>query len=329
MNVKTAIVELIKAAKAGEPVLLMGPPGIAKSTIPQIVAELLSLPYREVRPAEFESVDFRGIPTVEAKRTTWNVPDFWPTEPCVLNFDEITQAPMELTSPLLKMFLGRSIGDYQLPAGTVLVATGNSASDRAGCSRLSSALRERCVVINIQPEFSEWVEWFQQQPFHDETIVEYLKLNPVQFHSWDAKLDFNQPTPRNWARVAKLLPFEPEQETIAGVIGQPVSEAFFRFRRANVKLPSVPAVIDGTEKLPTNPAIMSAFVKSVVEWASNFDPDSRGTSWENATGLIETLEGTYQVQFLKHVAKHDAKILKRPALRELVKRHAKAIVDCR
>lgn len=321
MNITTAIIEVKKAAQAGLPVLLLGSPGIGKTTVGYILAEALVLPYVEVRPAEFEAVDFRGIPTVENGRTKWNVPDFWPSEACLLNVDEITQAPMELTSPLLKLFLGGAIGDYTLPEGTVLMATGNLVSDRAGCSRLSSALRERCIVINLEPEFGEWRSWYQGQTFADAGLLEFLEANPALFHRWDARQDSNQPTPRNWVRVSRLLPYDPEQETVAGIIGADAAASFCRWRKSHVQLPNVDAVLRGEAKLPTSPAIMAKFVERIVQRLEQNPP-------VDVMPLVESLDGTYQVQFLKLVGRIEG-MLKKPQFTKLVARHAAAIVASR
>jgi DNA polymerase III delta prime subunit len=325
MNITTAIAEVKKAAAAGLPVLLLGSPGIGKTTVGYILAQELSLPYVEVRPAEFEAVDFRGIPTVENGRTRWNVPNFWPESACLLNVDEITQAPMELTSPLLKLFLGGAIGDYKLPEGTVLMATGNLVSDRAGCSRLSSALRERCIVITIEPDFAEWRGWYQEQSFADAGLLAFLESNPAMFSKWDAKQDFNQPTPRNWARLSRLLPYEPEQETVAGIIGPDAAASFCRWRRANVQLPSIDAILAGTASLPASPAMMSKLVELLpavakARWILQDDSVMR---------LVDGMDGTYQVQFLKAVAKQQPSLLKEKEFGKLVKRHAAAIVASR
>lgn len=325
MNITTAITEVRKAAQAGLPVLLLGSPGVGKTTIGYALAEALNLPYVEVRPAEFEAVDFRGIPTVENGKTKWNVPDFWPQAACLLNVDEITQAPMELTSPLLKLFLGGQIGDYKLPEGTVLMATGNQVSDRAGCSRLSSALRERCVVITIEPDFAEWRGWYQEQSFADAGLLAFLESNPAMFHKWDSKLDHNQPTPRNWARLSRLLPFEPEQETVAGIIGPDAASSFCRWRRANVQLPSIDAILAGTAKLPTSPAQMAKLVELL--------PATAHARWilqdDSVMRLVDSMDGTYQVQFLKAIAKQKPSLLKEKEFAALVKRHAAAIVASR
>lgn len=321
MNVTKAIAESKKAAAAGLPVMFLGSPGIAKTTIAKILASELGLPYVEIRAAEFESVDFRGICSVVDGKTKWHTPDFWPTEACVLNFDEITQAPMELTSPLLKIFLGGEIGDYKLPAGTILMATGNLVSDRAGCQRLSSALRERCIVINIQPDFSEWLKWFEAQSFYDDSIAGFLKSNPAQFNNWDGKKDFNQPTPRNWERVARLINLNPEEETVAGIIGADVSKSYMSWRRANVSCPSVWDVLEGKKEIPKSPALLSKFVENAAT-AVNEESDD---VVPRIAKMIESLDGTYQLQFLKAVRKGGQSMLKNVHLHQLVKRHAKSI----
>lgn len=325
MKFAQAVEEVIKASKAGLPVLLMGSPGIGKTAIPTAVGKVLELGLSEVRPAEFEPVDFRGIPSVENKRTTWNVPDFWPSEPCVLNFDEITQAPMELTSSLLKMFLGGGIGDYRLPEGTVLVATGNYVSDRAGCSRLSAALRERCVVINLEADYGEWRVWYAAQDHADERILEFLDSAPGLFCDWDPKKDHNQPTPRNWARVSKILPFNPAEETLAGIIGPDVAAMFTRFCRANVKLPTVAEVLREGRPLPKSPSQMAKFVEKLAAFAVENVEDEK---WRNdAIALAESFDAeAYQVQFCKLVAKLSETAIKRPEFKKLVAKHRVAIV---
>lgn len=326
MNVTTAIEEVKKAAQAKLPVLLLGPPGCGKTSIPNAVAEELGLPCWEVRPAEFEPVDFRGIPTVEKKRTTWNPPDIWPDVDCVLNIDEITQAPMELTSPLLKLFLGRQIGTYKLPDGVILMATGNNVSDRAGCSRLSTALRERCIIINIEPDFSEWARWYSSQSFRNDTVEAFLKLNPSEFHKWDPKLDFNQPTPRNWERLSRIMPFDPAEETIAGIIGPPVAKSFHNFCRTHVRLPSVAACLNGTEVSPSSPALAARFMELCADFALTDYTENASVNMKGLADLVEKYAGTYQVQFLKAVAKRNIKVLNHSAMTKLVKKHAAAIV---
>lgn len=326
MNVKQAIEEVLKCAKAGQPVLLMGSPGLGKTAIPQVVAMLLGLPYNELRCAEFEPVDFRGVcvPNIETMTTTWLTPDFWPTEACVLNLDEITQASADLTSPLLKLFLGGAVGNYRLPAGTVLIATGNLVSDRAGCQRITSALRERCVVIQVEADAGTWCEWYAEQPDYCPLVLRYIQENPTILHKWDGKLDYNQPTPRNWVRVGKLLKFSPAVETIAGVIGPEQASAFMAWVSVHGHRVTVADFIaDGT--LPKSPA---AAIALILKLADEIVADQHPDDHDKIAERIGAIDGTYQLQFLKHIAqKGGAAVLRRAAYAKLVKRHASFIIN--
>ncbi len=326
MDVGTAIVEAKKAVAAGLPVLIEGSPGVGKTAIPEVIADDEGLDLCEVRAGEFESVDFRGIPTVEAKKTTWNIPDFWPTKRCVINFDEISQASPELTSPLLKVFLGGRIGNYTLPEGTILFATANKSTDRAGGGRLSSALRERCVVLTIEPNLSDWEDWYKRSPDYNEQVLEFLTMNHQLLHHWNPKNDWNQPTPRNWVRVGRILPFSPAEETVAGIIGKETASVFSAWLRANVKCPSLLELIEDGSKLPKNPALLA---KTVERMAVGFIEiyDTADARLYQAAVLVGALDGTFQVQFLKAIAKRGrTDVLKSDSLKPLVRRHAATIV---
>jgi hypothetical protein len=242
-----------------------------------------------------------------------------------LNFDEITQAPMELTSPLLKVFLGGAIGDYRLPAGTVLMATGNLVSDRAGCSRLSSALRERCVVIHIEPDFNDWREWYAKQEDFNAGVLAFLEANPSLFNAWDAKKDHNQPTPRNWSRVSRILPFDPAEETIAGIIGADVAGMLMKFIRANVQVPSVMEVYNGTKAFPSSPALAARFVELVADFAAKA-VGSLDVQIASRLAVDTFPADCYQVQLLKALAKRGGDALESPGFRKLVAKHRAAIV---
>jgi hypothetical protein len=325
MKITTCIQEAIKCSKAGLPVLLMGSPGLGKTSVPMMIAKMLGLPYRELRCAEFESVDFRGIcvADLEKRVATWLPADFWPTEACVLNFDEITQAPAELTSPLLKIFLGGSIGEYKLPAGTILFATGNLVSDRAGCSRITSALRERCVVINIEADAQEWLEWYDNEPDRCDAVLSFIQANPAMLHRWDSKLDFNQPTPRNWARLGKLMAFDPAVETIAGIVGPEVAPVFHAHYHTSKALGATEDYLDG-KPLPKSPAAMSTAVQAMARDLVNktWDADAIASFVE----VVDSLPGSMQILFIKTVVKTGGvKAISGKDWRKLVARHAATI----
>ncbi len=323
MNIRTAIDQALLVAKANQPVLLLGPPGVGKSALPQTVAALMGLPYREIRAAEFEAVDFRGgmFLDIENETTRWLTADMWPNEACVLNFDEITQAPMEMTSPLLKIFLGGSLGDYNLPEGTILFATGNRIEDRAGCSRLSSALRERCVVLNITCDAQSWMEWYRENSPHS-GVMEYISQFPDLLHVWDAKLDENQPTPRNWTRLGEVLAHTDHEEVVAGIIGPEPAKAFCKWLRNHVPVPEVAEVVAGEKPAPEELPLMKAWTDKLVDAFVTQDK-----SRKDIAPLIKALNKTYQVMTLRGIAKRNKRLLTTAHLKPIVQENQAAILQ--
>ena len=53
------------------------------------------------------------------------------------------------------LLLVRRIGEYQLPAGTWVVAAGNRAQDRALARSMSSALANRVAIVNVRVDADE------------------------------------------------------------------------------------------------------------------------------------------------------------------------------
>lgn len=325
MKINQAFAELVKCANAGLPVFLQAGPGVGKTSIAVQLADHLGLPYKEVRCAEFESVDFRGIPVAADGKTKWLIPDFWPTEACVLNFDEISQARPDIVSPLLKIILGGQIGDYTLPEGTVIIATGNRPEDMAGATRLVSALRDRFVVITIEPDLDSFLAWYQTSATFSSRVEGFLKQNPEALYSFEPKLNENQPSPRNWDRIGRLLPASPARETMAGIIGAKMSEVFSRWCMANVEMPTVQQVIDGRAAAPTSATLLTRWANELGNALNASDDPARTDA---IIQQVERLAGGYQVLFLKTVTKRkDKKLLRLPAVLAMVAKHASAIVS--
>ena len=70
-------------ASAIPPILIHSSPGVGKSSIVRQVARKLGIGFVDVRLAEMESVDIRGLPSVDKENGVmkWNAPDFWPRDP--------------------------------------------------------------------------------------------------------------------------------------------------------------------------------------------------------------------------------------------------------
>ena len=114
------------------PVMIWGSPGLGKSTIVKTVAKELGIEFRDIRLAQIESVDIRGLPSVDKENGTmkWNAPDFWPRDPeskGIIFLDEISACPKDVAVAAYQLILDRKLGDfYEVPKGWYIVAAGNN-----------------------------------------------------------------------------------------------------------------------------------------------------------------------------------------------------------
>ena len=148
---KTILFKFTKKQLAGgvpPPVMLWGPPGIGKSDIVKSVAQECGIEQRDIRLAQLDPVDLRGVPTVENGQTKWAVPSFFPTEPesaGIIFLDELSAADPSIQVAAYQLLLDRRIGEYKVPPKWIIVAAGNRAEDNAVSLPISSALANRMM----------------------------------------------------------------------------------------------------------------------------------------------------------------------------------------
>lgn len=77
------------------PLMIWGPPGIGKSAIVRGLAEQRKMGLVDVRLAQREPVDMRGLPVPDGDSVRWLVASEWPRDPDsrgIIFFDELTAA---------------------------------------------------------------------------------------------------------------------------------------------------------------------------------------------------------------------------------------------
>lgn len=331
MNIQKVINTLVKIFSAEETmhevVGLVGSPGVGKTSGMEEVGRILGIPYEEIRVAEYESVDFRGALYLDAEKrlATFFDSALWKRaceEAVLLCFDEFTQATPDMVSPLMKIFLGRSIGGWTLHPGTRIVWTGNRVEDRAGCSRIPSALRERSILINVGVDASDWLRWYKEQPSCNDDVVAYIEANPARLHEFDGSRDENQPSPRSWEKVGRVVRVDDDTEVIGGIIGAVEAKQFLAWRRENRSTVSVAEVVADRSKMPTKPMEVTMFAKSLASSIA-----SKEFSDDELLQIVDSLPESYQVVCLKNVSKIDKRALRRSTWRPVVAKHSKVLTS--
>jgi len=144
------------------PLLLWGPPGVCKSDLVRQGADQLHRELVDPRPAQIDPVDLRGLPRFQGDFTHWAPPGFLPRgdSTAVLFLDELAQAPTMVQNACLQLILDRAVGEYRLPDGVAVIAAANRQADRAGASRITTALANRFYThIEIDVSNEDWQSW--------------------------------------------------------------------------------------------------------------------------------------------------------------------------
>ena len=178
---------------------IWGAPGIGKSSIVRQIAERRRMPLIDIRASLLDPTDLRGIPMIQDGTAVWCPPSFLPKKsdkPGILFLDEINAAPPLVQAALYQLILDRRVGEYELPEGWRIIAAGNRREDKAVTFRLSSALANRFIHLNLEVDPDDWHAWATNHGIIPE-VTAFLKYRPqlLQAASEDEQAFA---TPRSW-----------------------------------------------------------------------------------------------------------------------------------
>ena len=243
-------------AKVLPPLMVWGAPGLGKSSILQKAAKDLGIGFIDVRLAQREPVDIRGLPVPKGDRVEWLVSADWPRDPNskgIILFDEITAADRSLQVAAYEFILDRRLGElYKVPDGWYICAAGNRTEDRAVATTMSSALANRFMHVELGDDVESWVSWARSSDIQP-SLIGFLRFRPsMLFNQKDENLERGWPSPRAWERVSRMLDVmaeEPEEivrKMVYGLVGNRAGVEFMEFRK-------ISASFDDTLELMCNP----------------------------------------------------------------------------
>jgi MoxR-like ATPase len=250
------------------PFFVWGSPGIGKSDIMRQVAASRSTkakPYelRDVRLGLLDPTDIKGFPSPDAKTNTmrWLPPDFLPTKGQGLLFlDEMNTAPPAVQASAYQLVLNRRVGNYVLPDGWDVAAAGNNDTDRAVTHRMSTALSNRLVHLQLEVDVNDWVNYAMSVGIHADRIA-FIRFRSGLLHNFDPNTKTHAfPSPRSWFMLDKIaqtagLPREVEYEVLKGTVGEAAATEYVAFVRAIKDLPTIDeiALAPDTTPVPNSP----------------------------------------------------------------------------
>ena len=253
---------LLKAFKAKRPIFLWGPPGIGKSEVVAEVAEELGGHVIDLRMAQMEPTDIRGIPffNKEINKMDWAAPVDLPDEEMaskypliVLFLDEMNSAPPAVQAAGYQLVLNRRVGKYVLPDNVVIVAAGNRDSDKGVTYRMPMPLANRFLHLEMRADFSSWQNWAVNKGIHKD-VVGYLSFAKQDMYDFDSKSASRAfATPRTWTFVSDLLKEDDvDSDTlfnlVSGAVGEGLAVKFMAHRKIAGRMPEPSDILNGKVK---------------------------------------------------------------------------------
>jgi len=250
---------LMAVLRAGVVPYIMSSPGMSKSAQIAQLAKENKLKLIDIRLAQCEPSDLNGLPFMnhETNKAQFFPFDMYPLEGqevpdgyngWLLLLDELGQAPVSVQSAAFKLILDRQVGMHNLHPKVAIVAAGNLKSDKAGVSKMSTALQSRMAHFELEMDHESWIDWANQNEV-DHRIISYINFNPKHLHNFNPNhTDYTFACPRTWEFLSNIIKNEetldPNNLNIySSVIGEGVAREFYAYTQIFEDLPTIKEII--------------------------------------------------------------------------------------
>jgi midasin (ATPase involved in ribosome maturation) len=284
--------------------MIWGPPGVGKSSIVRDIAKRKGIGFIDIRLAQREPIDIRGLPVPKEDGVHWVISSEWPRDPeskGIILFDELTAADRTLQVAAYEMILDRRLGDlYTVPKGWYIIGAGNRTSDRAASVTLSSALANRFMHVELEANVKDWNNWALKNNIYLD-IIGFIASNPDYLFNMDENPGRGFPTPRSWERVSTMLKLaerngynEIVDVAIEGLVGVSAKEAFNGYIEKIKNKYNVLELMrnfNGSEQLPKESSELYTIIRTMVYYL-----------WrpENKAEQEKLLDGFFKISLSVH-----------------------------
>jgi hypothetical protein len=249
------------------PVFIWGPPGIGKSALVEKFAGSLGLECVSLLGSQLAPEDLIGVPQIIEGKSRFCPPrSIARDEPYCLFLDELNACSSEVQKAFYSLIHDRKLGEYSLPAGSIVVGAGNRAQDAAIVRPMSSALLNRMVHVHLAASARDWLEWARHNGIHA-LVTDYIGTRPD--HLWSAPPKHEEPfsTPRAWHMLSDAL------HSFAGGEEKPLDAQWLDVLAFGCLTPSHATQFKAYVKQVRSKYALDAIIKGESKWPSQ--PEDR------------------------------------------------------
>jgi len=304
------------------PAFIWGPPGVGKSSIVRHIAAARGLPVTDLRASLLDPTDLRGIPAIEGGRAVWCPPSFLPKpedKPGVLFLDEINAAPPLVQASLYQLVLDRRVGEYVLPEGWWIVAAGNRQQDRAVTFRMSSALANRFVHLELEPDVDDWRTWALAHRVSP-LVVSFIGVRPALL-SQEPGDTSAYPTPRSWEMASDVMTTmggpKDAVDVMPGIVGQGAAVEFQAYAKKAINEKAIRKVVESPQEADLPQDLDGTYM--LTSWLA-FHAAEPDVSQASAV-LLQRLPPEFGVVLARDMIKARPAFMKEPGYRDFLKTH--------
>jgi len=311
--------------QASQPACVWGSPGIGKSQVVHQVGQSLTIEVRDVRAVLLDPVDLRGLPHVNGDgRSHWAIPEFLPRDGAgILFLDELNRAPALVQNACFQLVLDRKLGEYSLPADWQVIAACNRESDGGGVTKMSSALCNRFVHLDCEPNLEDWCKWAVTHNI-EPAVIAFLRFRPDLLHQF-SRTDKAFPSPRSWEFISRITAQQPGKDIefalFEGTIGKGAAVEYGAFLQLFRNIPSIDAILLNPDKapVPTNDAGSL--------WAISAALSRRSTdqNFRRVLTYLDRMPEEYAVMCVKDATARDASLCSTSEFTQWAVKHADVV----
>jgi len=336
------------------PIFGLGKGGIGKTeSIEHLAKKELNIGYVDIRLLLYTETDLKGIPYPNENHTStiWLQNNILPLaerdgEKGILVLDEITSAPKSVRTAAYQLLNERRLGEYNLPAGWLIVCLGNGEEDGGDYQGMEGNFANRCSVFRVVPDIEAWKEWAFKNNINT-LVTSYVTFRPNDLHTYnpEAEGEVLFASPRSWTAVSNILnnnDFNDKDNVlicrILANIGQRVGHTFIAFCKHSKKAIDPNSIVkNGQCPKLDDIEIVNITIQSVIKIVSDkIDSDlnngneisSEAVQWTaNTLKWLVSLRTEYAVMGIKDLVRYNkiamTKLLIHPSLHQLCPEFAK------